>query len=178
MIITVSGPIGSGKSTVARILATRTGYEYISGGDMFRQSARDLGMSIEEFNLYAEKHPEIDRKQDDTILDILKAGDGIVFDSRLSGWLAHKNGVKAFKIFIYATPEKRISRVLEREGGSFENISVLLKERENSEKKRYMEFYGIDVDSTTCYDLVIESDDITAEEVADRAFLAFTGGGR
>lgn len=174
MIITVSGPIGSGKSTVARILAHSAGYEYISGGDMFRKRASDRGMSIEEFNLYAEKHPEIDREQDDIILQTLKTGDDIVFDSRLSGWLAHNNDVNAFKVFILAALEKRVSRVQEREGGSHDAVRKLLIEREASEKKRYLEFYGIDVDSTEIYDLVIDTDDMPAEEVAERAMEAFT----
>lgn len=177
MKITVSGPIGSGKSTVARILAERTGFEYISGGDMFRKSARDRGMTVEEFNVYAEEHPDIDRQQDTIILEILKERDRVVLDSRLSGWLAYNNHIPAFKIYIAAELEERISRVLKREGGSVETVRSQLISREASERKRYMDFYGIDVESTEIYDLVMQTDTLPAGNVAEMAFRAFSGEG-
>lgn len=172
MRITVSGPIGSGKSTVARLIAKNTGFEYFSGGDMFRKRARDKGMSIEEFNVYAEKHPEIDREQDRIILEYLRGNDNIVFDSRLSGWLAHNNGVNAFKIFIKADLDRRVSRVIKREGGSPEQMQQLLVTREASERRRYLDFYSINIDSTEIYDLVIETDDLSASDVAELAIKA------
>lgn len=175
MRITVSGTIGSGKSTVAKMLAEKTGYAYISGGDMFRKTASLAGMSVEEFNLYAEKHPEIDREQDKVILETLKSEEKIIFDSRLSGWIAYRNDLVAFRIYITAEMEERIARVVRREGGSPDSVRSRIMERETSEKKRYMEFYDIDVDSTDIYDLVIHSDDLKPEEVTDIILEQFHG---
>ncbi len=39
MIITIDGPAGAGKSTVARALATRLGYQYLDTGAMYRTVA-------------------------------------------------------------------------------------------------------------------------------------------
>ena len=50
MRITVSGHIGSGKSTVAKILSDLTGYVPYSGGFFFRKKAGELSLSITEFN--------------------------------------------------------------------------------------------------------------------------------
>ncbi len=177
MRITVSGPIGSGKSTVARLLAERAGYDYLSGGDMFRKRASDAGMTVEEFNVFAEKHPEIDREQDRVILETLRERDNIVFDSRLSGWLAHRNGLDAFKVFISADLERRVARVINREGGDPGHVRSRILERETSERKRYLEFYDIDVESTEIYDLVIETDDMPPADVVEVAFKAFSGAG-
>ena len=42
MIVTIDGPAGSGKSTAARGLAARLGYEYLDTGAMFRAVALTL----------------------------------------------------------------------------------------------------------------------------------------
>lgn len=39
MIVTIDGPAGTGKSTVARILATRLGFEFLNTGAMYRAVA-------------------------------------------------------------------------------------------------------------------------------------------
>ena len=43
MLLTISGPIGSGKSTVAAALAEELSYEHVSGGDIFRELAAERG---------------------------------------------------------------------------------------------------------------------------------------
>lgn len=50
MIITMSGKAGSGKGTVAKILSEKLGYEHISIGNMKRELATAMGMTISEFN--------------------------------------------------------------------------------------------------------------------------------
>ena len=39
MIVTIDGPAGAGKSTVARALARRLGYQYLDTGAMYRAVA-------------------------------------------------------------------------------------------------------------------------------------------
>ena len=55
MLVTVSGPAGSGKTTFAEALAAELGYEYVSGGDIFRSLADERGVSLVEFNRLAEE---------------------------------------------------------------------------------------------------------------------------
>lgn len=171
MKITISGPIGSGKSTVGKILARRLGYEFFSGGYFFREQARRMGMSVEEFNLYAESHPEIDRKQDDMIVDFLSSHDNIVVESRLAGWMCQMRGIEAFKVFLTASFETRLGRISRREGDR-EDLAALLRTREDSEQKRYLELYSIDYGTTDIYDLVINSDSLSANKVAEHIYEA------
>lgn len=171
MRFTISGPIGSGKSTVGKILAKSLGYEFFSGGYFFREQARKHGMSVEEFNLFAEGHPEIDRKQDDMIAEFLASHDNIVVESRLAGWLCEVHNIEAFKVFITASFETRLSRISRREG-EMRELAGLIRVREESEHRRYMELYSIDYGNTEVYDLVINTDALSASRVAEQIYDA------
>ncbi|MGC8584807.1 MAG: (d)CMP kinase [Thermoplasmata archaeon] len=170
MIITISGPPGSGKTTVSKELSKNLNFRYISGGEIFRSMAREKGMTIEEFSRYAEKDREIDRKIDDFLLDTIKKDDDIVVDSRLSGWLAFKNNINAFKVYIDASRETRIKRIIQRDSG-IRPEDILM--REESERKRYMEYYGINIDDLSIYDIVLNTDNMSVGEVTGRIEGAF-----
>ncbi len=167
MRITISGPPGSGKTTVAKVLASRLGYELVSGGEIFREMAREMGMDLVEFSRYAEKNWEIDRRLDSRLVELARSKENVVIDSRLSGWLMHLNGIPAYKVFVDASLDVRVSRIRKREGGDEESVKRATLLRESSEKKRYLEIYGIDFDDLSIYDLVVNSDSLTPEEIVD-----------
>ena len=168
MKITISGPPGSGKTTVAKMVARKLNYPLISGGNIFREMASKMGMNLVEFSKYAEKNHSIDIMIDKKIIEMAKKEKHVVIDSRLSGWLMVKNGIEAFKVFIDASPETRAERLLKRDGGKFEDVYKSMILREKSEKKRYREIYGIDFDEKSIYDLVIQSDDLNPDEITKK----------
>lgn len=168
MRVTISGPIGSGKSSVGKKIAGILGYEFYSGGTFFRQLASEYGMTLEDFNKYAEKHKEIDLKQDDLILDFLRSHDGIVVESRLAGWLCFNNSVESFRIFLDAPFTTRVVRVSGRENSDPELVKRRVREREASELRRYREFYDLDYRQNRFYDLVINTEELSVDQVVNR----------
>lgn len=169
MKITISGPIGSGKSTVGHLIADRLGFRFFSGGYFFRKKASDLGMTVEEFNLYAEDHEGIDQDLDSMIVEFIKGNDDIVVESRLAAWMCHRNGITAFKVFLWASPGVRFQRITNREGNNPELREKMIQ-REESEWKRYMHYYGIDYSDTSIYDMVINTDNLLADQVAEMIY--------
>jgi len=86
VIIAVAGPIGVGKSTVARALAARLGYRYLSAGEAFREMARRRGLSVLELNRLAEQDPDLDREVDRMQAELARAGSCVVESRLADGW--------------------------------------------------------------------------------------------
>ncbi|MBE6525561.1 MAG: AAA family ATPase [Candidatus Methanomethylophilaceae archaeon] len=167
MRITISGPPGSGKTTACKSLAEKLGYESVVFGRIFREMAAEKNISLTEMGELAEKDPSIDEYIDSKILEIARSKDDIILESRLSAYMLKRNGIPAFSIYLYASPEVRISRVGLREGESFEEADAATREREASEAKRYKTYYDIDITDTSVYDLIVDTDKLNPEEVMD-----------
>lgn len=164
--ITISGTPGSGKSTVAQLLHEKLGIKYVYSGMLFRESAKEHKMSLEEFGKYCEKNPEVDKELDKKQVEILKKG-SVILEGRLAGWLSYKNKIPAFKIAITTDIKTRAERIVKREKGDAKQREKEILERERSENTRYKKYYDIDLKDFSIYDLVIDSSDKNPEEIAD-----------
>ena len=150
MLITVSGPPGSGKSTNAAGLATALGIDHVSGGDIFREMAAERDMTPVEFNEHAESDDGIDRALDERLHEIATTRDDLVLESRLAGWLAGDHA--DLRLWFDAPVGVRAERIAEREGKAVDRAREETERREASERKRYLEYYGIDIDDRSIYD--------------------------
>jgi cytidylate kinase len=173
MLVTVSGPAGSGKSTTAADLARALGLEHVSGGDIFRTLAAERGYTPVEFNELAEDDPQIDRDLDRRLRDIALERDDLVLESRLAGWLA---GAEAdFRVWLDAPLDVRVARVADREGKDADVARRETVRRAESEAKRYRAYYGIDVDDLSIYDLALNTARWSPEGVLEVVRAAVTG---
>lgn len=161
-IIAVSGPHGSGKSTVARKLAEILKYEYIAAGELFREMAKKEGMNLEEFSKRAEQDDEIDNYIDDQTLEIASSRDNLVIDAQLGGWIL--KDIAHMLIYITAPFETRLKRIAQRENKEIETVKKETLAREESEKGRYLKLYNIDISDLSIYNLILNSEKIDAVE--------------
>ncbi|MDR1404327.1 MAG: cytidylate kinase family protein [Candidatus Methanoplasma sp.] len=172
MRVTISGPPGSGKTTACRKLSERLGIRAVVFGEFFRKLAKEKGMTLAEFSALAECDPSIDQTIDSMILDTAGHDHDIILESRLSAHMLTKNGIPAFKVYLDASPEVRMERVGVREGESREDVCRHTVERQSSEAKRYKMYYGIDIEDRSIYDLILDTDDLDPDQVADRILKA------
>ncbi len=166
MNVTISGLPGSGKTTVAKILQEKLKLPYISTGQIFRKKAQSYKMSLQEFSIYAEKKPEIDKQIDKEQEKILRKSN-VILEGRLAGWIAHLNGIPALKVWLHCDQKTRIKRIVKREGDDTTMKMMETKKREKSESKRYRRYYNIDIADTTIYDIVIDTTKKAPQEIAE-----------
>ncbi|MFB6095818.1 MAG: (d)CMP kinase [Haloferacaceae archaeon] len=155
MLLTVSGPPGSGKSTTAASLADAFDLEHISGGDIFRELAAERGYTAVEFNRLAEEDDQIDRDLDRRLYGIAADRDDVVLESRLAGWLAGDHA--DIRYWLDAPVDIRARRIAEREDKPVARAREETVEREASEGRRYREYYNIDIDDLGIYDMVLNT---------------------
>jgi cytidylate kinase len=158
--IAISGKSGCGNTTVSRIVARRLGLRVINY--TFKDLAKDRGMSFEEVCRLAETDPQYDLTIDRMQVQLADEG-GCVLGSRLAIWLLRES---AFTVYLSAPVEVRAARIAGREG---KDLALALRETEERDLRdhhRYSRLYGYDVDRFEFAALVVDTERLTQEEVA------------
>lgn len=155
MRITISGPPGSGTTSLARYLARKHGLTLISAGEVFRQLAREHGMELAEFGRLAEGDPSIDRMVDARQKEIGESTDDIIIEGRLSGRMIENADLR---IWLTASLACRAKRIAGRDGMDEEAAQTYTKNRQRSEATRYRTYYDIDIYDLAAYDIVLSSE--------------------
>jgi cytidylate kinase len=101
----------------------------------------------------------------------------VILEGRLSGWLAHRHGIPAFKTWIVCELSERIRRLVERDGGDAETQLEAMRDREEREADRYGRYYGADLSDLSIYDVVIDSTNVPPEQLRDRVLDALGASG-
>lgn len=163
LVITIGGLHGSGRSTNAKNLAKTLGLRYISTGILFRERAEELGVSLEEMNRIAEKDSDFDNWLDNRTREESRKR-GVVIDANLSAWMAEDPDLK---VFVTCPFEVRVRRIASREGREYSDVEKETRMREESERERYLEYYGVDVSDLSVYDVILNTSLFSVEGTAN-----------
>ena len=167
MRIAISGPPGSGKTTICALVAKKLDSDYVLVGQIFRQMASERNVDLETFGRLAEEDETIDKELDKRMLAIATANERIVLEGRLTGPLLKQRKIPVFAVYVDADEQVRAQRIAQREGLAAEEVLRHMRIRERSEKRRYRAYYGIDPANRSIYDMIVDSSKLTAEKVAD-----------
>lgn len=162
MIITIGGLAGTGTTTAAKKLSEILDIPYISAGDVFRQMAVENNMDLLEFSEFAEGNDEIDKALDQRQAQIASETDDLIVEGRVSAFFVEAD----YKIWLTAPDNVRAERISYREGKSLDTVNYEIAERTASEKKRYQDIHGIDIDQLDIYDLIVNTGTFDAEATA------------
>ncbi|MDP5122228.1 MAG: (d)CMP kinase, partial [Spirosomaceae bacterium] len=168
MHISITGDLGSGKSTVAKEICRILGLNYLSTGLIQRRLGQEKGMDTLEFNKFANNNKEVDEYIDQQLKDVNDKTESYVLDSRL-GWHFVN---KSFKIYAMAIDEVAATRVLmdgvrigEPSSGDLQTKIKQQKERRTIENERFEKIYGIKPSIFKDFDAIIDTSTATIEEV-------------
>lgn len=171
MKIAINGSLGSGKSTVAKKLAEEMGWTYLSTGARFRAMAKERGMDLGAFSEMAEKDPGIDQAVDDWLRSFNDSEKNLIIDSRMAPFFIQD----ALKIRLKVSDSEGARRIFsdttrgeEESFSAIEEAEKAYRLRSRSEVTRYFDKYGVDVEDETQYDLVIDTSQLTVQQVCDR----------
>lgn len=163
--ITLSGFAGTGKSTVGKLIEKQLNFEFISVGNFSREFAKEkYGMTINEFQEQCVRQPELDRLIDEKFKSECNSKDNMVIDYRL-GFRFIEN---AFHVLLKVSDEKASKRISLGNRVDELTSSEAIMLRNETMRTRFLERYNVDFTNEKKYDLVINTDDLTPIEVAQK----------
>ena len=173
--ITISGVIGSGKSTVAKMLAEKLGWQYYSTGMAQRKIAEEMGITTIELNALTIKDKSIDERIDAVFKNPPWGNKGCVVDSRLAFHFI-PNSLKVCLTVADIVAGERIYNDTTRSGEKkYKNARDAAEasiERHRLELAHFKKNYNLDIDDTKNFDLVIDTSNLTPEEVCQKILNA------
>lgn len=186
MIITIDGPAGSGKTTVAKKLAERLGFYHLNSGRLYRwiaynvkgkdniiETAKSLSFNnIDDTNLYTEEISDyvpniskISEIREIVLKEQRKIGENdVVAEGRDIGTTVFPNA--DIKVYLDASQEERAKRRLkEYEKTTFEEVLKDIKERDEYDINRECSPLRKAEDA-----IVIDSTSMSIDEVVEKIY--------
>lgn len=175
-MITISGALGSGKSTVMKMLADNLGYKTYSTGNAQRKIALKYGVTTLELNKMADTNLEIDKEIDGVFSSLRNSGENYVIDSRMAFHFLPDS----FKVKLNVSVDEAARRIFndttrtsETKFKTIEDAKTALINRRALEVARFISTYGVNIDDEKNFDLVIDTTDKTPEKICSQIINAF-----
>lgn len=145
-IITVSGRIASGSTTLAKKLAQKLNWKHVEGGEIFWEAVRKrMGLDPKDTNLRPDEEDMLFDKQ---LKKILQDDAHIVLETKLAGF--NSEGIDGiYKILVVCEDSNgedqtsiRIDRLINREGASITDAKEEVLHREKNDLEKWRKLYA------------------------------------
>lgn len=163
MRVAISGHSGCGNTTATTNVGNALKLKIVNY--TFRDLARDLNVNFELIHKEAATNLIYDYLTDFTLIRNALGNKDIVIGTRLAAWLMDAE----LRIWLHAPLEARASRISHREtekGNSYEQILYKTLKRDEQNRKRYLRLYGLDIDDHSDFDVTINTEKLTADQVS------------
>jgi cytidylate kinase len=160
--IAISGRSGCGNTTISRMVADVLGLHFINF--TFRSLAEECNLDLKTVLEFAAKDDFWDREVDTRQVQLARESTGCVLGSRLAVWMLEEADLK---VYLDAKAETRAERIVKREGGCLQEVAAFTAERDKQDHGRYLRIYNIDTDNYSFVDLIIDTDNITPQQITD-----------
>lgn len=169
MHITITGAIGSGKSSTAKQLVKLLDADFISTGGMFRQFAEEKGLTVSDAVKNKSVFDELDVKIDG-FLTSFKSDKLTVIDSRLAWFFVPDT----FKVYLTCDTEVAALRLLNATDRVAQRYTTLdeaildIKNRNELELTQWVSKYSIECNilHTHGYNALVDTTNLTVNETA------------
>ncbi|MCX6824826.1 MAG: (d)CMP kinase [candidate division SR1 bacterium] len=159
--ISISGPAGSGKSSLIAAIVKKYGMETADVGHIYRQRGIAKGLTISEYDKLVEMHPEEDIEMEREFKQIVENCPGDIIVSWRMGFHLLPNMTS---IRLDVSPEEGAKRIFLDDRGKEEkkytNIEEVIKtdhDRMERFRQRAIKLYGVDFTDTSHYTKVIDT---------------------
>jgi cytidylate kinase len=95
--------------------------------------------------------------------------ENVIVEGRLSGFFVPDADLK---IWLKAPVEIRARRIAHREAIAYEEALSAMNNRERSENNRYEQYYGVNLNELSIYDLVIDSSRWSERDIVEMIKVA------
>lgn len=169
--IIISGHVGSGKTTISKLLAEKIGATFFSAGEYIRNLAIENNMQLQNFMNYIEVDSNYDFELHNNFLKYSEELSSYVFDYRI-GFVFEP---KPFSIFLIVSDSIGQGRIFERDNIEFQENSFYSNfnkiNRNDKLRQRFIKVFGVDFCDLSKYDLVINTDHLNTNEILELIML-------